>query len=100
MFVVVVFIEAKRQYRMALKAALMVHARRTLENETRCQRFDVAEDPLDPLSFLLYEIYDSEAAFRAHREMPHYSEHALAVQPWTESKRVLTYDLLNGHSAN
>ncbi len=97
MFVVVVFFEAKREHRDELEAALLAHAQTTRERERECRRFDVAADPVDPSSFLLYEMYADKSAFRAHREMPHYAEFAIKVEPWTEAKRVLTYTLVSGN---
>lgn len=94
MFVVVVFFEAKRSHSEQVRAALLAHAATTREREPHCRRFDVAADPVDPAAFLLYEHYETEEAFKAHREMPHYAEFALLVEPWTQSKRVLTYTLL------
>jgi quinol monooxygenase YgiN len=100
MFVVVVFYEAKREHRDDLRSALLVHARTTLEREATCRQFDVAEDPVDTLAFLLYEVYADEAAFKAHREMPHFAEFAIRTEPWTVSKRVLTYGLLAGRAVS
>lgn len=96
MFVVVVFFEAKRQHVDALRTAILAHAKTTLEREEGCLRYDVSADPVDTSAFLLYEIYADEAAFKAHREMPHYAEFAIMVEPWTTAKRVLTYTLLAG----
>jgi quinol monooxygenase YgiN len=96
MYVVIVFFEAKPAHAATLGDALLIQARNSLENETGCRRFDVAVDPLDPASFLLYEIYDDEAAFQAHLQTPHYAEFNARVTPWTASKRVLTYGLISG----
>jgi autoinducer 2-degrading protein len=95
MYVVVVFFEAAPGHTAALRDALMVQARTSLEEEPRCRRFDVSQDPVDRTSFLLYEIYDDEAAFKAHLETTHYAEFSVLVEPWTKSKRVLTYELVS-----
>lgn len=97
MHVVVVFFEAKREHTASLRAALMRQAHASREREPGCRQFDVAEDPVDSASFLLYEVYDDEAAFKAHIETAHYAEFALLVEPWTQSKRVLTYGLISNH---
>ncbi|HKZ97065.1 MAG TPA: putative quinol monooxygenase [Hyphomicrobiaceae bacterium] len=96
MFVVVVFFDAQPEHSGSVRAALLEHARATLEREPGCRKYDVAADPVDGSAFLLYEIFDDEAAFRAHREMPHYAEFAVLVEPWTAAKRVLTFTLLAG----
>jgi len=42
--------------------------------------------------FLLYQLYEDEAAYRTHRELPHYADFRLLTDPWTRSRRVLTYE--------
>lgn len=97
MHVVVVFHEAKREHVASLRAALMLLARHALEHEAGCRQFDVAAHPLEPTSFLSYEIYDDEAAWRLHLESEHarwFSEQAGA---WVETKRSLSYELISSH---
>ena len=56
----------------------------------------VAQDPLDPASFFLYETYDNEAAFKAHLQTEHFKTFTETVAPWTASKHMLTYELISG----
>jgi autoinducer 2-degrading protein len=91
MHVVVVFLEAERERQDDLREVLIGYAQTCLEREAGCRRFDVCLDPVEGSAFLLYEIYDDEAAYLAHREMPHYAEFRTLVDPWTRSRRVLTY---------
>ncbi len=95
MVVVVVFLEALKAHEASMRAALITHARSCRDNEPGCLRYDVSLDPLDAASFLLYQIYESDAAFRAHKELPHYAEFRLKVEPWIKTRRVLTYQLLD-----
>lgn len=94
MFIVVEFIEAEPQHRAGLRAALVFLARSTIEKRRGCQRFDVGQDDLDATTLLLYQVYDSKAAYTEHLEKPEYAEHRLLVDPWTRTRRVLTYDLV------
>jgi len=91
MYVVVVFLEAQRGRQEELSAALRVHASTCLEREPGCQRYDIAVDPLEGSAFLLYQIYADEAAYLAHRELPHYADFRTLTDPWVRSRRVLTY---------
>jgi autoinducer 2-degrading protein len=91
MFVVVVFLEAESGRQEELTDALRVHASNCREREGGCQRYDISVDPLEGTAFLLYQIYDDEAAHLAHREMPHYADFRVLTEPWTKSRRVLTY---------
>lgn len=93
MYVVVVFLEARPEHKLAMRQALEVYAR-TVRQEPACRRYDISIDPVDPASFLLYQIYDDRAAHERHRELQHYSDFHILIEPWTRSRRVLTYDLL------
>jgi autoinducer 2-degrading protein len=44
--------------------------------EPGCRRFDILNLTADPNHFLLYEVYDNEAAFKAHRETEHFKKYA------------------------
>jgi (4S)-4-hydroxy-5-phosphonooxypentane-2,3-dione isomerase len=92
MFVVVVFLEAERGRQEEMRAGLIGYAATCLEREPGCHRYDICADPVEGSSFLLYQVYEDEAAYVAHREMPHYAEFRILVDPWTRSRRVLTYD--------
>jgi autoinducer 2-degrading protein len=47
--------------------------------EPGCRRFDILNLASDPNHFLLYEVYDNEAAFKAHRETEHFKKYAVAT---------------------
>ena len=44
--------------------------------EPGCRRFDILNLKSDPSHFLLYEVYDNEAAFQAHRATDHFKKYA------------------------
>jgi len=91
MFIVVVFLEALPGRHEELSQALQFHARTCLEQEIGCQRHDIAVDPLEGGTFLLYQVYADEAAYLAHRELTHYADFRFLTDPWVKSRRVLTY---------
>jgi autoinducer 2-degrading protein len=97
MFVMMVFIETRRDSVAEMRAALLLEARESLTREPGCRRFDVLEDPLEPAGFVLYQGFDDEAAYRAHIESERYAAFAVALEAWTLSKRVLTYTLISNH---
>jgi (4S)-4-hydroxy-5-phosphonooxypentane-2,3-dione isomerase len=72
MFVLVVSLRVKpgkvRQFLTAIEA----NATASRRDEPGCRRFEVLRDDADPHHYLLYEMYDDEAAFQAHRDMPHF----------------------------
>jgi autoinducer 2-degrading protein len=44
--------------------------------EPGCRRFDILNLASDPNHFLLYEVYDNEAALQAHRASDHFKKYA------------------------
>jgi (4S)-4-hydroxy-5-phosphonooxypentane-2,3-dione isomerase len=44
--------------------------------EPGCKRFDIVNLNSDPNHFFLYEVYDNEAALKAHRETDHFKKYA------------------------
>jgi autoinducer 2-degrading protein len=92
MHVVVVFLEAQRGREEDLRMALRTYARTCVEREPGCHRYDVGIDPVEGSAFLLYQVYEDNAAYLAHRELPHYGEFRLLVDSWIQTRRVLTYD--------
>jgi len=47
--------------------------------EPGCRRFDILNLASDPNHFFLYEIYDNEAALKAHRETEHFKKYQATV---------------------
>jgi len=47
--------------------------------EPGCKRFDILNLASDPNHFLLYEVYENEAALKAHRETDHFKKFAAAA---------------------
>ena len=72
MFTLVVDLNVKPGMRERFVAAIEENAAASLRDEPGCLRFDVVQDNDDPDHFLLYEIYEDEAAFHAHRAAPHF----------------------------
>jgi quinol monooxygenase YgiN len=47
--------------------------------EPGCRRFDILNLASDPNHFFLCEVYDNEAALKAHRETEHFKKYAAAA---------------------
>lgn len=54
-------------------------------------RFDVLRDPDDAHSFLIYEVFASEAALDEHRKTPHYQECVRLLAPISIGPRSKQY---------
>jgi autoinducer 2-degrading protein len=72
MFVLVVSLRVKPDKDQQFLRAIEANAAASRRDEPGCRRFDVLRDNADPNHYVLYEMYDDEAAFQAHRNMPHF----------------------------
>jgi quinol monooxygenase YgiN len=72
----------------AFDAAIRANARASLATEPGCRQFDVCRDPDDAQLFFLYELYDDEAAIRAHLQSPHFLAMDAQTRAWVQSKTV------------
>jgi autoinducer 2-degrading protein len=57
------------------------NARDSMANEPGCFQFDVMQTLDDPCKVVLYEVYASEEAFKAHMGMAHTQGFLAAVKP-------------------
>lgn len=76
------------------EAAIRRNAATSLAEEPGCRRFDVAADPAEPGRFVLYELYDDEAAVQAHLRAPHFAHFDAESRPWVAAKQVQRLRLL------
>jgi len=67
-------------------AAILANGKATRETEPGCRGFDILVDPADKTRLMLYEVYDSEAAFQAHQQTPHFKNYVEHAVPWLESR--------------
>jgi quinol monooxygenase YgiN len=54
--------------------------------EPGCRQFDVVVDPKDPSHVMLYEVYDSEAAFEQHQQTPAFKKYVSDAVPLLASR--------------
>ena len=92
-YAVVVTFVVMPEHRAAFRDAISENAAASLRLEPGCSVFDVCEGA-DEAEIFLYEVYDSEAAFREHLATEHFRRFDALVAPWVHEKRVLTYPRL------
>jgi (4S)-4-hydroxy-5-phosphonooxypentane-2,3-dione isomerase len=92
-FVVTVVFQAKPEHRAQFRAAMLENAEASRTQEPGCRLFDVCESA-DGADIFLYEIYDDEAAFKAHLATGHFIHFNATVTSWVAEKRVVTYTLI------
>ena len=74
-FVLVVHLQIKPGAVDRFMPLALENAAATRETEPGCRQFDVMVDPQDATRILFYEVYDSEAAFQAHQQTPHFKKY-------------------------
>ena len=76
-------------------AMIKENAKRSLEDEPGCQRFDVLVQKGMPDHIVLYEIYDDRAAFDVHLKTRHFLDFNKASAPYVKDKKVVEYEYVN-----
>jgi (4S)-4-hydroxy-5-phosphonooxypentane-2,3-dione isomerase len=70
-FVLVVEFQVKPERLAEFDERIAVNANASVANEPGCRQFDVLRALDDPCRVVLYEVYDSEDAFKMHLDQPH-----------------------------
>ena len=63
-FVLIVEFQVKPECLEKFNQAIAINAKASVADEPGCRQFDVLQNLDDPHHVVLYEVYDSEAAFR------------------------------------
>ncbi len=82
MYIIIAPIQIKEGHKQEFIEAMLDDAKGSLHNEPGCLRFDVVQDAGDSDRIWLYEVYQDEAAFDAHREAPHFIKWRDTVKDW------------------
>jgi quinol monooxygenase YgiN len=72
MFVLVVTVEVRPELLEELRPVLLENARRSVERDPGCRRFDVHKVEGSDTHLVFYEVYESERDWLAHRQSPHF----------------------------
>jgi (4S)-4-hydroxy-5-phosphonooxypentane-2,3-dione isomerase len=88
MQVLVVEFRVRREHAAAFEAAIVANAEASRTLEPGCRQFDVCRDAQRPEVFMLYELYDDDAAIAAHLAAPHFRSFDAATRDWVEHKTV------------
>ena len=93
MFVVCVEFEIEPGQTDVFMAAVRTNAEQSFNQEVGCQQFDVCQDRQFPNSVFLYEVYDDEAAFEAHKLTLHYGAFNQAIDGMVVNKSIRLLNL-------
>jgi quinol monooxygenase YgiN len=73
---------------------IKVNRERSLADEPGCRRFDILEKPGADDTVWLFEVYDSEEAFEAHRRTPHFETCSAGIAALVETRAAERFTLL------
>lgn len=90
-FALVVHVQIKPEAVERFMPLALENAKATRETEPGCRQFDVLVDPSDPTKVVYYEIYDSEAAFQAHQQTPHFKKYVETALQYLASRVRTSY---------
>ena len=93
-YVILVDFQLKPGTKAEFRRAIDANARSSCRDERGCSRFDVVEARDDADRILLYEIYDSRAAFEEHLKTPHLAAFEAASNHLVTKKTVIAADLV------
>ncbi len=98
LYVITVEIRVAEGKMAAFMPLIAENAKRSLADEEGCRHFDilVPQDGKNGDRLMLYEIYDDEAAFDAHRKTEHYKAFQQAARPMIAELKIHRYDLVHG----
>jgi len=87
MIVQVVYLEVQTDKMESFLAEVLANAQAS-RGEAGVIQFDVIQQIDDPSRFMLYEVYQDEAALEAHRHTPHFKQWVERGVPLLKGERV------------
>ena len=67
---------------------MLQNARASARDEKGCRQFDVCAPPDGSPRVFLYEVYDDEAAFKAHLDTPHFKSFAEGTKAMITGRKI------------
>ncbi|MCX4035076.1 putative quinol monooxygenase [Aeromonas caviae] len=92
--IVIAQLEAKPEYAEQFRAALEPLIAATLQ-EPGCLRYQLHQSLESPHSWMLYEVWESDAALSAHQGQPHFTEFVAKAEPWFAGSTIRRYQPLD-----
>jgi quinol monooxygenase YgiN len=93
-YVVTVEFEIRPEAWERFKPIMLANARASAGDEPGCRQFDVCVAPDGAPKIFLYEVYDDEAAFKAHLETRHFKEFAAVTADMVASRKIVVFHRL------
>ena len=94
MYSIIVKTELKEGARKKFLDVMLPYAEASVRDERGCLTLDVLEMREEPDTFLLYEIYESQAAFEDHKQTPHVKACRAAIDDLIERQTISATDVI------
>ncbi|EIM1707837.1 putative quinol monooxygenase [Aeromonas dhakensis] len=88
--IVIAQLEAIPEFAPQFRAALEPLIAATLQ-EAGCLRYQLHQDLDNPHCWMLYEVWESDAALSAHQGQPHFTEFVATAEPWFAGSTIRRY---------
>ena len=92
---IVAYLTAKPGKEAEFKEKMTAQAKRCLANEPGCLQFDVTQDPSNPARLAMLEVYQDEAAVKAHTESQHFKDFRPVVNELVAERKVEVLDIVS-----
>jgi autoinducer 2-degrading protein len=96
---ILAYLTAKPGKEAEFQEKMTAQANRCLANEPGCLQFDVARDPKDPTRLVMLEVYQDEAAIKAHQESQHFKDFRPVITELVADRRIEILDIVSDGKA-
>ncbi|HIB56931.1 MAG: putative quinol monooxygenase [Alphaproteobacteria bacterium] len=86
MMSIFVTIKIKEGFSDQFREASFGDSEGSVRDEPGCFRFDILQNSECRQVFHLYEVYEDDQAFEAHKKTPHFKKWFSAVEPWLDGE--------------
>lgn len=94
-YVITVDFTIKPESRDRFLALVRENAAQSVRTEAGCRRFDVCVPEDGSSRVFLYEVYDDEAAFKAHMRTTHFKAFAAATAVMVQDRKIVPLKILD-----
>jgi quinol monooxygenase YgiN len=92
---IIAYLTAKPGLEAKFKEAMTAQAQRCLAKEPGCLQFDVAQDPKSPERFVMLEVYQDDAAIKAHQDSVHFKDFRPVITELVAERKVEVFTIVS-----
>ena len=96
---ILAYLTAKPGMEAEFQKQMTAQAKRCLDNEPGCLQFDVAQDPKNPARFVMLEVYQDDAAIKAHQDSQHFKDFRPVITELVAERKVEVFGVVSDGKA-